>query len=223
MKFLTSLSPSRIERQKYCLNSWQKYGSIIAVQSSDEIDLIQSLFPEVKLEVGSPSQSFSKPTPKITDIISYADEPSLLINSDISIKEFDTNLWQYEEKVLKIGIRHDYFPNNPYNKFKQKYGIDAFLIYPEMRELLPDLDFCIGCPGWDFWLPYHLWFKHDYQIQIPKCRMLHELHPIGWTEQDQKSYRARIQLSEYKLTYSMLPAFILDITNRSHLKAVSWK
>ena len=223
MQFLTSLSPNRVERQRYCLDSWKVFGKIIAVQREDEIPSLQSLFSDVEFRTAAPSSSFSKPTPKITEIVKYADEPSLLINSDISIKDSNLDLWNYEEGILKLGIRTDYFPNSSSRKFRQKYGIDAFLIYPEMRDLLPDLDFCIGCPGWDFWLPYHLWFKHNYEIRTPDCIFLHELHPLGWTDQDQKSYRARIAASEYKLTYSMLPAFILDITNRTHLKAVSWR
>ena len=224
MKFLTSLHPKRIERQQYCIDSWLKHGDeVIAVQSPKELPIIEKLFHNVTFVTGEVSCSFSKPTPKITEIIKYAEEPSLLINSDISIKDENLNAWGYEPNVLKLGIRHDYFPNNSGKKFKQKYGIDAFLIYPEMRALLPDLDFCIGCPGWDFWLPYHLWFKHKYEIKTPTCWFLHELHPLGWTEEDQKSYRERIEASEYKLTFSMLPAFILDVTNRKHLKSVSWR
>lgn len=223
MKFITSLHHKRVDRQKYCIDSWRKHGNnIIAVQAEHEIPILKPLFDNVQFEVGSVSYAFSKPTPKITELIKYADEPSLLINSDISIKDDNLNKWNYEKKVLKLGIRHDYFPNNKTQKFRQKYGIDAFLICPEMQKLLPDLDFCIGCPGWDFWLPYHLWAFHDYSIVVPDCWMLHELHPLGWTDQDQKSYRERLKSYGYKLTPTMLAAFILDITNRNHLKTVKY-
>jgi hypothetical protein len=191
---------------------------IVAVQAEHEIEALTHIFPFVKFVVGKVSQSFSKPTPKITELVKQADVPSLLINSDISIKDENLDLWEYEQGILKLGIRQDFFPQSTYKKYKQKYGIDAFLIYPEMRDLLPDLDFCIGCPGWDFWLPYHLWSLHDYGISTPECSFFHELHTLGWSEQDQKSYRSRLQSYGYKLTPSMLAAFILDITNRNHLK-----
>lgn len=225
MHFLTSLSPSRVERQKYCIETWTKHATkIIAVQTSSELSLIESLYPDLGIEfqTARPSSSFSKPTPKIVDILQYATEPSLLINSDISIKDESLDLWNYEEGIFKLGIRQDYFPHSTQKRFKQKYGIDAFLIYPEMVKSIPDYDFCIGCPGWDFWLPYHLWSRQDYQIQTPECRFYHELHPIGWTKEDQTSYRARLASTEYKLTPTMLASFILDITNRHHLKHVHW-
>jgi hypothetical protein len=219
MKFITSLHHKRIERQQYCLNTWMKFSTnIVAVQAEHEIEVLRNIFPFVKFVVGEVSDKFSKPTPKITELIKQADEPSLLINSDISVKDKELSSWNYEEKVIKLGIRLDYRPVPPQTKHKQKYGIDAFLIGPDMIPLLPDLDFCIGCPGWDFWLPYHLWAYHDYQIRTPSCNFLHELHPIGWTEADQRSYRERLQGYGYKLTPSMLAAFILDITNRNHLK-----
>ena len=218
MRFITSLHAKRVERQQYCLNTWMKLSTdIVAVQAEHEIELLTNLFPFVKFEVGSVSQSFSKPTPKITELVRQASIPSLLINSDISIKDETLDLWKYEPKVLKLGIRQDFRPGTS-TKMKQKYGIDAFLIYPEMIDQLPDLDFCIGCPGWDFWLPYHLWAFHDYRITTPPCSFFHELHPLGWTEEDQKSYRSRLQSYGYKLTPSMLASFILDITNRHHLK-----
>lgn len=214
MRIVTSIAPHRIERQQYCISTWQNHSNdIVSVNTQSEIDQLQPLFPMVSFRIGDTSTSFSKATPKLTELIKVADEPTLLINSDISIKDENLSLWNPEDKVLKLGIRYDYYANRPQRKFYQKYGIDAFLILPEMVPLIPDLDFCVGCPGWDFWLPYHLWSQHDYEIKVVKGSLLHEFHTIGWAKSDQDSYRDRMT-KHYKVTPMMLPYFILDITDR---------
>jgi len=41
-------SRHRIERQQYCLKTWQRYGEITAVQSAADIEILKSHFPEVR-------------------------------------------------------------------------------------------------------------------------------------------------------------------------------
>jgi hypothetical protein len=222
MRIVTSISLNRIPRQQYCIDSWTKHtNDIVAIQTQNEIDALTPHFSKVSFRNGDTSSSFSKATPKLTELIKVADVPTILINSDISIKDDNLSRWNPEPGKLKIGIRQDYYPNRP-KKYLQKYGIDAFLILPEMVSIIPDLDFCVGCPGWDFWLPYHLWSQHNYEIEVVKCDFLHELHPIGWAKEDQISYRNRMT-KHYKVTPTMLPYFILDITNRHKTKHVMWK
>ena len=222
MRIVTSIAPHRIERQQYCVATWQRHSNdIVSINTPQEIEKLQPLFSMISFRNGDTSTSFSKPTPKLTELIKVADTSTLLINSDISIKDNNLSLWNAEPGVLKIGIRQDYYPNKP-KKYLQKYGIDAFLILPEMVPLIPDLDFCVGCPGWDFWLPYHLWSQHNYEIKVVSCDFLHELHPIGWSKQDQISYRDRMT-KHYKVTPMMLPYFILDITNRHKTKHIMWR
>lgn len=214
MRIVTSIAPVRIERQQYCVQTWLKHTQdIVSINTAQEIEQLQSHFPMLSFRIGDTSTSFSKATPKLTELIKVADIPTLLINSDISIEDNHLNLWNPEPNTLKVGVRHDYFPNRPYRKYYQKYGIDAFLILPEIVPLVPDLDFCVGCPGWDFWLPYHLWSQYNYEIKVIPGSLLHEFHTIGWAQSDQDAYRERMT-HHYKITPTMLPYFILDITNR---------
>lgn len=223
MQFITSIAPNRLDRQKLCINSWLNHGNVIAVQLEHEIENLNSMFPNIEFKIGQPSKGFSKITPKITELISYANVPSILINSDIQIKDKSLDQWAAETNILKLGICKDFYPQYPTKLYTRKWGIDVFLILPEMREQLIAAEFCVGCPGWDYWLPYHLWFTHNYEIKVIDGQFHHEIHQIGWTEQDQTEYNKFIQ-ANYKLTKSMMPQFIQDITNRHHVKnLIRWK
>jgi len=220
MRIVTSIAPHRIERQQYCVSTWTAHtNDIVSVNTPHEIEQLQPLFPMISFRIGECSTSFSKATPKLTELIKVADVPTLLINSDISIKDEHLERWAPKERTLKVGVRYDYNKNIPSRKHYQKYGLDAFLILPEMVEIIPDLDFCVGCPGWDFWLPYHLWSQYDYEIEVVSGMLLHEMHTIGWAKSDQDSYRQRMT-KYYKVTPTMLPYFILDITDRHDVKHV---
>ena len=223
MRVVTSIAPTRIERQQYCIFTWLRHTTdIISVNTANEIETLQPHFPMLSFRIGDTSTLFSKSTPKLTELIKVVDEPTLLINSDISIEDDNLSLWTPQNCILKIGIRYDYYSHNPDKKHYQKWGIDAFLILPEMVSLIPDLDFCVGCPGWDFWLPYHLWSRHNYKIEVVPGTLLHEFHIVGWSESDQVVYRSKM-VEHYKVTPTMIPYFILDITNRHKVPHVQAK
>ena len=214
LKIITSLSPSRIPRQQYCINTFSPQERVVVcVQGPGEQEKLAPHFPECEFVVGLASSSFSKPTPKITELIKQAGdvgEPALIINSDISI-ESDISVWDPVPGILKMGIRTDF--NRRGGKRLQKWGIDAFLILPEMVELLSDIDFAVGCPGWDFWIPYVLCAKHGYQIEVVQAELLHEIHEQAWSKEDYEVYK-RIMMNNYHIHDTSLGHFILDITGR---------
>ena len=237
LKIITSLSPSRIARQQYCITTFlpQERSSteeftkseervIVCVQGPGEQEKLAAHFPGCEFVVGTTNTSFSKPTPKITELIKQAGvvntpvyaaneqagEPALIINSDISI-ESDISVWDPVPGTLKMGIRTDF--NRRGGKRLQKWGIDAFLILPEMIELLSDIDFAVGCPGWDFWIPYVLCTKHGYQIEVVQAELLHEIHEQAWSKDDYEVYK-HIMMNNYRVHDTSLGHFILDITGR---------
>ena len=222
LKIVTSLSPNRIARQQYCITTFPQ--RIVCVQGPGEQEKLAAHFPGCEFVVGTTNTSFSKPTPKITELIKQADvvnklvyaaseqvgEPALIINSDISI-ESDISVWDPVPGTLKMGIRTDF--NRRGGKRLQKWGIDAFLILPEMIELLSDIDFAVGCPGWDFWIPYVLCTKHGYQIEVVQADLLHEIHEQAWSKEDYEVYK-RIMMNNYRVHDTSIGEFILDITGR---------
>lgn len=222
LKIITSLSPSRIARQQYCITTFPQ--RIVCVQGPGEQEKLAAHFPGCEFVVGTTNTSFSKPTPKITELIKQAGvvntpvyaaneqagEPALIINSDISI-ESDISVWDPVPGTLKMGIRTDF--NRRGGKRLQKWGIDAFLILPEMIELLSDIDFAVGCPGWDFWIPYVLCTKHGYQIEVVQADLLHEIHEQAWSKEDYEVYK-RIMMNNYRVHDTSIGEFILDITGR---------
>jgi len=217
---VTSLSHGRIDRQQYCINTWLAKGlRVIAVQCPGETESLRPHFPNVTFkEYTLPTSNiFSKNTPTIDSMAYQAIEEKdavLLINSDISIKDSDLMFqqhWVVQPKTLSLGVRQDANPGSKKRK-QQKWGIDAFLVTPEMAQTIPDIGFRIGLPGWDFWIVYHFHLL-GYAIHVTKSRLFHENHPKGWNEADQMAYRCLVQ-TRYNVTRNMLPYFILDVTNR---------
>ncbi|QDV67203.1 hypothetical protein Poly24_08950 [Rosistilla carotiformis] len=203
MRIITSLAPSRMDRQKECIDSWSRYGhAVAAVQST--LDVIDPIDGVDSLAV-SPSQSkFAKPhLPYITDLIDQG--PGLVLNSDISLTgPID---WDWRPGTLYCGIRH----NGPE---LERWGIDAFFVPSDIRHKIPNVGFLVGMPGWDWWLPYHCHLL-GVPIHVDKRPVFqHTPHPIRWSNQDHETSKA-ILLERYAIDHDAMKRFILDITKRN--------
>ena len=220
MKFVTSLSPHRIERQQYCLQTWMKLGlSVVAVQPPGEIEKLQEHFPWVEfVETDQTGTSVGRPhLPLISEMCNQAQSgPIILINSDISVKDTYEQFhreWmtEHDSNELVVGVRMDYKP--PDGRKKQTaWGIDVFKICPSMLPL-KNIGMCIGFPGWDHWLPWEL-HRRGYRIRVAKSALLHQTHELGYSEDDMLVSRS-ILLKEYNLIYaSAISAFIQATTGR---------
>jgi hypothetical protein len=223
MKIATSISPTRIDRQKYCIDSWKKYGyEIIAIQPPSQTDSTKSYFPDITiLESTNTGTRIDKPDHiQIHEHIQLAskyNETVLLINSDIemiySIDEF--KYWKIvDTNTFKIGIR--------WNQTKDTTtlcpaGIDVFQITPVIANSLPNLGFVIGCPHWDYWVVYHLW-KLGYDISvIDTMRLLHEVHNDRWSDTDYINTE-RLFTDNYSISPNELGQIIARLTNRDTSK-----
>jgi hypothetical protein len=191
MHLLTSFSPKRIERQNECLRSWINAGNrVTAVQSPGEIEVLEPQFPGVAWkETDQVGDVFGKPyLIRIKALLNeITDEPGILINSDIEIRssrsEFE-KIWQVPAShILKVGIRWDVHPRrNLSSLFKS--GIDAFLVNAPLAAALKDIGLVMGCPFWDYWIPWEA-KKFGYQIQAIKQKCLfHTHHTLNWSDQD---------------------------------------
>lgn len=224
MRIVTSFGPSRIERQQKCLASWIAAGcKVTAVQSPGETELLQPLFPQAEFaETTLVGDVFSRPKlVRIQALIDQAvDSNVLILNADIEIRasqeEFLSQWTAPEGKRIRIGVRWN---ENPTTKKTTmfKWGIDAFLITPEMKKDINDIGMTMGCPAWDYWLPIHL-SKKGYKIDTEKSEtLIHEEHPRQWSD---KEYRTGLNLlmKHYSLSGKKSAYMILNLTGRSHVK-----
>lgn len=224
MRIVTSIGPNRIERTKACVQSWLDLGCCVtAVQSRGESNLLEKQFPDVLFrETDLVGDLFGRPrSVRLQALLDQAvTEPILIMNSDISIsssKEEFARDWEIPcGKVLKMGIRWDYREDTGETHLL-KYGIDAFLITPETRLLLPDIGMTIGCPAWDYWIPWHL-HTCGYTFETKKTPGLrHALHPKAWSDEEYQ-IGLGLMLKHYHLTQGMLSFFIQEITGRQRLR-----
>lgn len=223
LRICTSLGFKRLERQQLCIRSWQALGyEVVAVQSKDESKLLKPHYPDVTFietdKVGYVFNHTNKVT--INAILDQAiDSPILIINSDIEIRankdEFISNWTPTNDKELKMGIRWDEDPDTKQLTLL-KYGIDIFLITPQIAKDLNDIGMTIGCPAWDYWIPIHLQRK-GYSFNVShRQEFFHEVHPKNWSKVDFQ-VGLNLLMKHYKLNISAASRFILQITGRDKL------
>ena len=224
MKFVTSLSPHRIERQQYCLETWRKHGlPIVAVQTPGEAGELGRHFTGVEfVETAITGDNVGKPRcPRVSEMCKLAaDEPILLLNSDISVKDSPgqfASQWLEERSPheLVVGIRRD-FDRVGGPKVLNAYGIDAFRIVPQMMPYLSDIGFCIGFPGWDYWIPWELHI-HGYRMRVAESSLLHVVHDLGYSRDD--IGRAQTMLQNYysmpKVVFTLFVQYATGRTGRT--------
>ncbi len=187
MKLITSLGLNRIERQQYCLKTWEKHGTITAVQVPDDIAILQPLFPTVDFVetelTGAVNYGLAN-RPRIKALVDQG--PGLLLNSDIKITSTPEDFakdWEDRDQEFRVGIRYD-FDGPGCAKKLNMYGIDAFLLTQQVVEQLPDLGFVIGVSVWDYWIVWHMMTRRFRISAKTTPGLLHLRHPQNWGERD---------------------------------------
>lgn len=227
MKIVTSFSPSRSQRQNRCLASWLTMGcEVVGVQSCGEAEQMSSLYPGASfVETDLVGDLFGRPKlVRVKALLNQAvDSPILIINSDIEITTkpavFNGFWGTVGDNELKMGVRWDVHPRLRRVRLF-KWGIDAFLITPKIAESLEDIGMTMGCPAWDYWIP---WCLHQlgYRITTNKeVGLMHELHDKGWSGHE---YECGLKLfsDHYGVTGPSLTNFVQQITDRT--KTQNWR
>lgn len=215
---VTSFSPTRLEAQHKALATWNQFNrEIIAVQCIGE-DYAKEFTDNIVWV--KPNLHWSKRTPSITSLLAQCkDEPIILINSDIEVDYLGEWLAKpLKPQTLKIGLRTDYC-----HQFTQlnKYGLDVFLITPEMLPHLTNNIWALAIPGWDFWLTYKL-YQEGYELDIVNKGFLHEFHKEQWSKEDYRRC-AKLLEFEFDLTVQDISDHLQELTNRTHLKKRRWE
>jgi hypothetical protein len=175
---VTSFYGKNIDRQLKCLRSWFANGfDVVSVNLDIEITELKDIFP-VKFQVGEPTLLYNRPAPKISSLMrAKVNTPlKLILNSDIEMLH---DCSSFLTQAPALGIRRNYF-DTPMDDDIERWGIDAFLLTNEICESFPDLDFGIGQPMWDYWVPWHLehiGVKHNW---IADPLFFHKRHEIQW-------------------------------------------
>lgn len=188
---VTSLAPRRCPRQTAALDSWIEFGlTVHAVNTAAEIDTLRPLYPQVDHWHASEDQAvgLSKRTATINslaDIAAKINHTVLLINSDCeAYGNPGVLVEQMRDKTLTMGIRHNYLESRHVGAVRERWGLDAFVVTPDMARELPRLPFGIGVPIWDYWLPYHFReLGYDLSTVVPAW-LYHRQHAPGWVRSD---------------------------------------
>jgi hypothetical protein len=211
---VTSFSPTRIEAQLRALETWKKYNvPIIAVQCISD-DYLDPFIPHVSaIHQVPPNTYWSKSTPSLVDIFKRVTEPTLLVNSDIELQLPSLfPITPLPDHVLSVGLRTEYNPNNPNLRHPNKYGIDTFLLTPEMMPHLTNPIWALGIPGWDYWVFYKL-LTLKYKLHITRTDILHETHKEQWSKTDHRRC-SRLLEFEFDIPMQELVTRILLATDR---------
>jgi hypothetical protein len=181
---VTSLAPHRMARQTIVLDSWKRFGlSVYSVNSPTEIEQLRPICPQVDRWISSDPPDGCK-TQRINALLEVAvrkSSPILLINSDIEIYGDQERLFKLiANRVGCVGIRYNY-EMHPGVGTQEAWGLDAFLVYPEQVKQFPVVDYSIGKPMWDYWLPWQIMELGGKLDWIGEPFFFHESHPITWT------------------------------------------
>ena len=224
MKVVSSLSPSRVERQQKCVQSWASMGfSVTCVQAEGSVtEVMREKFPQVTFaETNKTAVQFGKPNHvRVSALLDQCtSEPILITNSDI---EFDGDPEKFQSRwkapefgTMLCGVRYDVDQKKPTKLFK--WGIDAFVITPEIASRLPDIGMAIGIPCWDYWIPLHF-HKQGWKLLTNKSKgLMHESHVQNWSAEDSR-IGYRILQQHYQMTEKQIVHLIQTITGRKHLR-----
>lgn len=224
---VTSFSPTRLNRQKHCLETWRQLKcNVIGIQTAGEIESLRRAFTGVTFqETDRVGDAFGRPElVRIAAVFDIAKTVGniLVMNSDIHVsclqKVFEDEWGIAKPNELKIGIRWEMNP-----KIRQKrmfkWGVDVFLVTPQLAEELPDIGLAMGCPVWDYWVP---WKAHSlgYKITtLKKPHFIHESHSPGWSKQEYNTGFNSVIAGHCTLNEQQLTRFIQIKTGRMDQRA----
>jgi hypothetical protein len=195
---------------------------VTAVQSVGEVAELSSIYAGVEfIETEMTGTAFGRPKcVRLSAAIETAkSSPVLLVNSDIyfsmTAESLEREWGLCDEKQLKVGIRWDVFPNGKKQPFK--WGIDVFLITPEIAKITPDIGMTIGCPVWDYWLPWFL-MQNGFSLSTNLgIGFMHKVHPQNWSKEEYKM-GFEIVRENHGISEKFLTNFIQKETGRRSLR-----
>jgi hypothetical protein len=159
MKIFTTINPNdNFEAQSKAVSSWSNKYKVYSVNTKEEIEKIDSLYPNVTfIETEDIFKYKNKKLIKLNSILSAIDitcdsEPVAIVNSDIILSEnLQININQrYLVNGLFIGTRYELDGDK---KYPFIYGYDVFIFNSRYTNIFKNDKYVIGMPWWDYWVP----------------------------------------------------------------------
>lgn len=229
MQYVTSINPkARIEHQRMCIQTWFDAGAstVLSVQTRlDDMGTLLREFPRVEFVVtDSVGHMFARPwLPTIHGMmqeIDFADGNALLINSDIEVRvsaEEMAKEFAPPADRFRCMVRWDY---NLRQKRIVKWGIDAFVITPEIRDIVPEDGMTVGCPVWDWWLPWVVCSKLSTKLWSRlNAGFMHRAHVQNWPN-SQMEIGFGVMARKYGIKQHALANWVISQTKRLGVSGV---
>lgn len=196
MIFLTSINPRNNDLANIC--SWAEIGKVYSINTSDEIKALQPNYPNVEFVC----EEFSKDNVKIygrpyvnistffklgkSSLIVPEDNCVCIINSDIRIVYSKILFDEIQQRVATdnsfVFAKRFNYKNDLSDAVLEPWGIDAFFMNKQLLEVLPQhTGFCMGLPGWDYWLPWlaNRFGAKTFKVETPN--FFHKTHALNWS------------------------------------------
>ena len=159
MKVFTTINPNdNFEAQSKAVSSWSNKYQVYSVNTKEEIEKINSLYPNVTfVETKDTFNYKTKKLIKLNSILSAIDitcksETVAIVNSDILLNQnLQININQrYLVNGLFIGTRYELDGDK---KYPFIYGYDVFIFNSKYTNIFKNDKYVIGMPWWDYWVP----------------------------------------------------------------------
>lgn len=199
INFFTSIAPFHVKKQFDAIKTWTDLGfNVHSVNTEGEIKSLSGEFPLVSFHktVRDGSELYGKPYIFINDIFNIAtkllrsDDVFVLCNSDIVIDQhfYNENIFKIQSGQLTLATRFNISDREAIIGLDYDCGIDVFIAKVSSLGRLDMMNFCLGVPFWDFWLPLQALIKSFSVRKIQFPLALHVTHPENYSHQNlQKS------------------------------------
>ena len=186
MIIVTSIAPGHANKdnQIHAVNSWQKHGTCLSVNTAVEIEILQKSYINIGFIVTKKTvyPLLKKPLINLNAVLDLAaglDEDLFLINSDIVIKE----LPDLKQDGITIFSRYDYETDMEENQMFP-WGFDAAFIPKDFLKIFPPSVYSLGACFWDLSLPLRA-IQSGVPLYYPKGKFIfHKKHEAQWSQSE---------------------------------------
>lgn len=189
LQVATSIAPFNLDRQVFCVDSWQRSGlSVLSVNVPEEIELLRPLFPRVKFVPANRSALAlaGRPFVFFDDVMAALFQSGSMlcgiINSDIEIPDLSAFRKEvaHAQEGLLFACRTDVATQGCYvgEDFR---GFDVFFFHRDVTQMYPPSNFALGVPWWDWWCPLVPRLKGVPTRLGPSGMAFHLVHKANWS------------------------------------------
>gem|GEM_PF-997989 len=187
---ITSIAPSRIEVQQRAIQSWLDLGlEVMSLNVQEEIDCLKVHFTGVTF-IPAPRNGrkrLGKPYVYVNDMFAALRETGRetvgIINSDIILRsgrDLLALIRRESKRCLLYGSRIDIDNPEDGDGCYYRRGFDLFFMGRDVTKAIPENNFMLGMPWWDYWLPCLMLSKGIEIKRIENPRAFHLTHEANY-------------------------------------------